>query len=39
MNTLKGGRIEEGQVPENEGSEIKDHGIINGVIYFREIKR
>lgn len=39
MNNLKGRRIEEGQVPENERSEIKDHGIITGVIYFREIKR
>lgn len=39
MNNLKGRRMEEGQVPENERSEIKDHGIITGVIYFREIKR
>lgn len=39
MNNLKGRRIEEGQVPENERSEIKDHGLITGVIYFREIKR
>lgn len=39
MNNLKRRRIEEGQVPENERTEIKDHGIINGVIYFREIKR
>lgn len=39
MNNLEGRRIEAGQVPENEGSEIKDHGIINAVIYFREIKR
>lgn len=38
-NSLKDRRrLEEGPVPENERSEIKDHGIINGVIYFREIK-